>query len=129
MIDLDPTSPERHERWWPLAPGEWWSGNYAASRRPSGHHDWSPRDLVQVLISPNTRTWSKSRSHRGKTHEHLVSLDPPYFYRVTFWGSDDTFLEPRDPKGLTAAQVTEFLRALPNPLTADWLRQHGYTYG
>ena len=44
-------------------------------------------------------------------------------YRITVWGNDDTGMEKHF---LSRTEAERMHRALPNPLTMEWLREKGF---
>lgn len=127
-IELDPMSEEHHHIWWPLAPGEWWSPNFAADKSTPKccRHEWSPGDLVVINVNPQTHLLKKARDNKGNNKRSMELQGPPYLYRITVWGGDDDYVDMSPDVMWTAQQVKEFFWRLPNPLTRKWLNDIGF---
>lgn len=97
---------------WPVAVGDWWSPNICPvnahfRHTPTERREYAPGDLVNVLIS-NAKDYFRN--------------EVPGLHRISFWGGDDHCLSMHDAdQTMTTAEVKQFLRELPNPVSMEWL--------
>lgn len=125
---VDPYSTLYHSFYWPLAPGDWWAPNFgpSGSHIPFERNDYAPGDTVLVIVSPQTRILKTKLNRKGVSIPSNELAGPPYSFRISVWGADDTYMEMEPSVYFTAREAQDFLRSLPNPLSREWLRSQGF---
>lgn len=125
---LDPYSTLYHSFYWPVAPGDWWAPNFGPMgvSIPFERNDYAPGDTVLFIVSPQTRRIKPKLNRKGIEIASKELAGPPYLYRVSVWGADDTYMELEPKKILTAKEAQDFLGRIPNPVSKTWLRSQGF---